>query len=52
MRVTIFKSIKDTSVPFYRDVNLILDRIKEGKSKEIIENIREEKDKEKNNSNK
>ena len=49
MRVTIFKSIKDTSVPFYRDVNLILDRIKEGKSKEIIENIRKEKDKEKRN---
>jgi hypothetical protein len=46
MKVTIFKSVKDTSVPFYRDVDFILDRIREGKSKELIERIRKEKDKE------
>ena len=40
MRITIFKSIKDTAVPFYRDVNVILERIKEGKCKDTIENIR------------
>ena len=46
MKVTIFKSVKDTSVPFYRDVDFILNRIREGKSKELIERIRKEKDKE------
>jgi len=46
MNITIFKSIKDTSVPFYRDVDVILQRIKEGKSKELINKIRKEKDKE------
>ena len=49
MRVTIFKSIKDTSVPFYRDIGPILNRIKEGKSKGLIETIRKEEDKEKRN---
>jgi len=49
MRITIFKSIKDTAVPFYRDVNVILERIKEGKCKDTIENIRKENDKEKRN---
>ena len=49
MKVTIFKSIKDTSVPFYRDINVILSRIKEGKCKDLIESIRKESDKEKRN---
>lgn len=49
MRVTIFKSIKETSVPFYRDVGIILNRIKDGKSKDIILKVRDEKDKEKRN---
>ena len=43
MKVTIFKSVKDTSVPFYRDVDFILDRIREGKSKELIESSATEK---------
>jgi len=47
--ITIFKSIKDTSTPFYRDINFILDRIKNGKSKEVVNAIRNEKDKEKMN---
>ena len=41
--------MKDTSVPFYRDVGLILQRIKEGKTKELIQQIRQEKDKEQRN---
>jgi len=47
--ITIFKSIKDTSAPFYRSVDYIIHRIKEGKSKDIVKRIREEKDKEKRN---
>ena len=46
MKVTIFKSVKDTSVPFYRDIGFILRRINDGTSKELIEKIRKEKDKE------
>ena len=47
MEITIFKDIKETSQPFYRDVNIILDRIRDGASKDIIKRIRSEKDKEK-----
>lgn len=47
--ITIFKSIKDTSTPFYRGIGLILDRIKNGSSKEVVNAIRNEKDKEKMN---
>ena len=49
MEITIFKSIKDTSVPFYRGLEVILLRIKEGNSKELVEKIRKEKDKETRN---
>ena len=42
-QVTIFKSIRDTDTPFFRDVNRILERIKEGASKEIVKKIRSEK---------
>ena len=49
MNVTIFRNIKDTDTPFYRDVYKILDRIRDGKSKDIVKRIREEKDKEKRN---
>jgi len=49
MEITIFKSIKDTSVPFYRELEIILLRIKEGKSQDLVEQIRQEKDKEKRN---
>lgn len=38
--VTIFKSLFDTSAGFNRDVFVALDRIKEGKSKELVEQIR------------
>lgn len=38
--VTIFKSATDVSTGFNRDVFVALDRIREGKSKEIVEQIR------------
>ena len=50
MEITIFKDIKETSQHFYRDVNIILDRIRDGASKDIIKRIRSEKDKEKINN--
>ena len=43
--VTIFRNIKDTSTPFYRDIESILIRIKDGSSKSLIKQIRSEKDK-------
>ena len=49
MEITIFKDIKDTSQPFYRDVGIIVERIREGASQEIVRAIRLEKDKEKRN---
>ena len=42
-QVTIFQSIKDTSAPFYRNVGVILGRIKSGSSKELVKKIRAEK---------
>jgi hypothetical protein len=43
--VTIFKSIKDTDTPFFRDIRLILQRIKDGSetTKELVKKIRLEK---------
>ena len=49
MEITIFKDIKDTAQPFYRDVSAILERIQIGSSQEIVKSIRGEKDKEKRN---
>lgn len=49
MQVTIFSNIKETSVPFYRDVLAILARVKDGKSKDLVRKIRLEKDKETRN---
>tara|TARA_R110000803_G_scaffold185755_2_gene248120 strand:- start:3983 stop:6400 length:2418 start_codon:yes stop_codon:yes gene_type:complete len=45
MDITIFKDIKQTSQPFYRDVDIIINRIKNGASKEIVKKIRAEKNK-------
>ena len=47
--ITIFRSILDTSAPFFRDVSVVIDRIKEGKSKDLVKKIRSEKDKSKRN---
>ena len=42
-QITIFQSIKDTSAPFFRDVHVVLSRIREGASKELVKKIRLEK---------
>ena len=49
--VTIFQNIRDTDTPFYRDVNVILERIKDGAgaTKDIVKRIRQEKDKSERN---
>ena len=49
MDITLFKDIKQTSRPFYRNINLVLTRIQEGASKDIVKKIRAEKDKENRN---
>ena len=41
--VTIFQNIKDTSAPFFRPVDSIINRIREGASKELVKKIRNEK---------
>lgn len=43
--VTIFQNIRDTDTPFFRDVHVILDRIKEGAgtTKDLVKRIRLEK---------
>lgn len=43
MQVTIFKNIKDTDTPFFRDVHKVLERIKDGATKDIVKKIRLEK---------
>jgi hypothetical protein len=45
--VTIFQSIRDTDTPFFRDVHVILERIKEGAgaTKDLVKRIRLEKNK-------
>ena len=48
-QITIFKNIMDTSAPFYREVEVVLDRIKQGASKDLVKKIRLEKDKSKRN---
>jgi hypothetical protein len=45
MNITIFKDIKDTSTPFFREIDVILLRIKNGASKDIVESIRTEDNK-------
>lgn len=41
-QVTIFKNIKETDTPFYRSVEFILQRIKDGASKDLVKRIRKE----------
>ena len=45
MTITIFKDIKSTNQPFHREVGVILKRIREGASKDLVKKIRAEKDK-------
>ena len=48
-QVTIFQSIKDTSTPFYRNIGVILERIRSGSSKDLVKRIRAEKNKQERN---
>jgi hypothetical protein len=43
--ITIFRNIKDTDQPFYRPIDVILKRIKDGASKDLVKEIRQENDK-------
>jgi len=43
--ITIFRSIKETSTPFYRNVEEILERIKNGASRDLVKSIRLESNK-------
>ncbi|QGH72860.1 MAG: VirE protein [Podoviridae sp. ctrTa16] len=47
--VTIFKNIRDTSAPFFRNVSVVIERIREGASKELVKAIRNEKKKNERN---
>jgi len=49
MNATIFKSIRETDAPFYRTVDYVINRIREGKSKDLVKKIREEKNKDERN---
>ena len=43
--ITIFKNISETDTPFHIDIDAVLDRIKSGKSKDLIKRIQKEKEK-------
>jgi len=42
-KVTLFKNIKETETPFYRGIDVVLKRIKDGASKHLVKRIRTEK---------
>lgn len=48
-KVTVFRSITATSAGFHRSVEFVLDRIRNGNSKELLSRIRLEEDKDKRN---
>jgi hypothetical protein len=50
--ITYFKSINDTSAPYHVDVSVAIDRIRNGKSKELVEAVRNESDKNARNEKK
>lgn len=50
MIITVFKNIWDVSEPMYTDVLAVFKRIKDGGSKELIDQIRKEKDSEAQNN--
>ena len=45
INVTIFKNIKETETPFHREIGVVLDRIKHGATKDLVKQIRDEKNK-------
>ena len=46
MNVTIFKNLHNTNTPFIKDIDFILNRIKIGKSKAIVDEVRKQPTKE------
>lgn len=44
-KVTIFKNIKETETPFHREIGLVIKRIKDGATKDLVKKIRKTKDK-------
>ena len=44
-QITIFQNIRETSTPFFRNLEVVLDRIKDGASKDLVKQIRKEKNK-------
>jgi hypothetical protein len=49
-QITVFKNIHETDTPFYSDVDSMLGRIRNGKSKDLITRIRKSADKKERNS--
>ncbi len=47
--ITIFQDIKNTDTPFHISVHTVIDRIRDGKSKELVTQIRKEKNKSERN---
>lgn len=47
--VTIFRNLKETDTPFHKNVLSVLERIKNGDSKELVQSIRSEKNKDQRN---
>lgn len=45
IQVTIFKNLQTTNTPFLKDIDYILDRIKTGKTKDIVNDVRKQKTK-------
>lgn len=45
MEITIYKDVKDTKSGFVRPISVVLERIRSGKSAELLDKIRAEKDK-------
>ena len=45
INVTIFKNVKETETPFHRDIQIVLLRIKEGATKDLVKRIRLETNK-------
>ena len=50
--ITYFKTINDTSTPYHVDVGVAIERIKNGKSKDLVEAVRNETEKDKRNEKK
>jgi hypothetical protein len=48
-KVTLFKNIKETETPFYKGIDVVINRIKDGASKHLVKRIRTEKNKSERN---